>query len=287
MMKLFLKVSTTIVLIFLVQSTIASEPRFLLTGKYQKDHLRKHLIPFHDYDPFPKASERGKWENILPSLKDQYISRGNEALNQEWPQLPASLYLSFKSTGGRVGYSKPYHERRDKLADLVLAECIQGKGTFLEQIVDGIWLICEETTWCIPIHLVIERSGSGLPSDEMVAADPGLPDVNNPVIDLFAAETANLLAWTFYLLGDQLDEISPLIKDRIQIEVKRRIIDPLNVRDDYWWLWTPGKEHTDTILTTGLPGSVPTGSRLYCYWKMMMRNVSMPSIDVWKPSIVF
>ena len=253
MIKFILKASTTLVLFFFVQSTIASEPRFLLTGKYQKDHLREHLIPIEDYMPFPRASERSAWESILPSLKEQYITRGNVALNQKWSQLPASIYRSIQSTGNRVGYSKPYHQRRDKLADLVLAECIQGKGTFLEQIVDGIWLICEETTWCIPIHLVIERSGSGLPSAEMVAADPGLPDVNNPVIDLFAAETANLLAWTYYLLGDQLDKISPLVKERIHIEVKRRIIDPLNVRDDYWWLWTPGKEHTDHHINNWTP----------------------------------
>ncbi len=74
MIKFILKASTTLVLFFFVQSTIASEPRFLLTGKYQKDHLRKHLIPIEDYAPFPRASERSAWytsTNITTHQLDQ------------------------------------------------------------------------------------------------------------------------------------------------------------------------------------------------------------------------
>ena len=116
------KVSVILILVLLVQSAGASDPRFLLTKNYQRDHLRKYLVPFEEYHPFPDASERSDWENILPSLKEEYIARGLDALNREWPQLPASVYMNFKKTGERVSYSRPHHIRRDKLSDLVLAE---------------------------------------------------------------------------------------------------------------------------------------------------------------------
>jgi len=242
-----------LLLLTMVHVTGASEPRYLLTKNYQKDHLRKTLIPISEYHPFPRASERAEWESVLPSLREEYISRGNLALNGEWPPLPASLLLSFKLTGDRSGHGEPFSERSGRLADLVLAECMEGKGRFMEEIVDGIWVLCEESSWCSPVHLVIQRSGSGLPDTGMIAADPGLPDVASPIIDLGAGERANLMAWTWYLLGDQLDKVSPLLKQRIHHEIKRRIIDPLQERDDYWWMWTPGKEHADHHVNNWTP----------------------------------
>jgi hypothetical protein len=253
MKRHIIKIPVVLALMLLVQTSIASGPRLLLTNNYQKDHLRKNLIPLEKYHPFPLASERGPWESVLPSLREEYISRGIDALDEEWPPLPATLFMAYKWSGERASYSRPYHKRRDRLRDLVIAECLEGEGRFLDEIVDGIWYICEESTWCIPIHLLIERSGSGLPDAEMVAADPGLPDVTDPIVDIFAGETANLMAWTFYLLGEQLDKKSPLIRERIQWEIRQRILDPLLERDDYWWLWTPGKEHTDHHINNWTP----------------------------------
>ncbi len=253
MKRFIMKVSVILILVLLAQTVGASDPRFLLTKNYQRDDLRKFLVPFEEYHPFPHASERSAWESILPSLKEEYIERGVDALSLEWPQLPASVYMNFKTTGERVSYSRPHHIRRDKLADLVMAECIEGEGRFMEQIVDGIWLICEETSWCIPIHLFTQRSGSGLPSPAMRSADPGLPDIEDPVVDIWAGETVNLMAWTYYLLGDQLDQISPMIRKRMEYEIKRRIIDPLHERNDYWWLWIPGKEHSDHHINNWTP----------------------------------
>ncbi len=78
------------------------------------------------------------------------------------------------------------------LTAFLLAECLENRGRYLERIADGIWLICEESTWCVPAHVNFQRSGVGL------------PDVREPVLDLFAAETAAALAWTVYLLAGAL-----------------------------------------------------------------------------------
>ena len=81
----------------------------------------------------------------------------------------------------------------------MVAEVFENKGRFLDDIANGIWAICEESYWGVPAHLGMQRKGTGL------------PDVTEPTVDLFSAETGSLLAWTVYLLGDRLDKVSPLL----------------------------------------------------------------------------
>jgi hypothetical protein len=99
--------------------------------------------------------------------------------------------------------------------DLVLAESVEGRGRFSDAILDGIWSICEETFWGLPAHTGMQKAGKGL------------PDASDPVVDLFAAETASVLAWADYFAGAALQKISPLVHQRIYAEVDRRIFTPI------------------------------------------------------------
>ncbi|MDE3166738.1 MAG: heparinase II/III family protein, partial [Acidobacteriota bacterium] len=92
------------------------------------------------------------------------------------------------------------------------------------QITDGVWAICEETFWGIPAHLGAQKAGTGL------------PDVNEPIIDLFAAETAAGLAWIDYLIGPQLDTVNKLVRQRIEEEIERRILAVYRAREDFGWM---------------------------------------------------
>ena len=103
-----------------------------------------------------------------------------------------------------------------------------GKGRFLDDITNGIWCICEESFWGVPAHIGVQKAGSGL------------PDTAEPIVDLFAAETSELLAWTVYLLGAQLDAVSPLIVPRIAREMQYRILTPLLEREDFGWMGYSG-----------------------------------------------
>jgi hypothetical protein len=197
---------------------------------YSIDYLRKALATQSNWHPFPKASERASWEALPQALKKAYIGRGEEALEYQWPDLAATLYLSYVRKGIRTEYDRPYHERRQKLQSLVLAECMEGKGRFLDKIAEGIWLLSEESSWVVPAHLGALQSA------------PGLPDLSSPVVDLYCGETANLLAWMYYLLGDELSRVSPLLPERIKHELNTRLLTPCMQRDDFWWMMTPGKE---------------------------------------------
>ena len=94
----------------------------------------------------------------------------------------------------------------------------------MDDITNGIWAICEESFWGVPAHISGQKAGTGL------------PDISEPIVDLFAAETSSLLAWIAYLIGPQLDTVSPLIVPRIKLEIDRRILTPLLQRDDFWWM---------------------------------------------------
>ena len=188
------------------------------------DQLRSVLLNRGAWRPFAAASEREAWEALPGSVRQAHIGRGEDKLDYAWPSLPATLFLDYARTGTRRRYERSVFERRNALADLVMAECMEGKGRFLDAIANGIWATCEETYWGIPAHVGVQKAGTGL------------PDVDEPTVDLFAAESASLLAWTAYLLRPELDEVSPLIRPRIEGEAQRRILTPCLERDDFWWM---------------------------------------------------
>jgi hypothetical protein len=200
----------------------------LLCGTYSLEKLNDIILSAENWHPFPKASDHDEWEKLPERVRKAHIQQAENHLNCEWTTPKASVFMEYVRNGNRSHYQSISFGRRTKLAELVLGECMEGKGRFLDDIMNGIWTICEETYWGVPAHVGAQKQGSGL------------PDVTEPTVDLFAAETAMLLAWTDYLVGEQLDSISPLIRERIHHEVDRRIISVNLERDDFWWMGFEG-----------------------------------------------
>jgi hypothetical protein len=196
-------------------------PRNPLEKSLGTGDLQKILVPQHQWKPFPGSP--AEWERILPdSIRKTLIANGETCLKQPFPNVPASVTLDFYRNGNRTRYENIAFGKRNRLWSLVLAESVEGKGRFLDAILDGIWSISEESFWGASAHLFLQKGGKGL------------PDVENPVVDLFAAETAANLAWADYFIGPELDSISPLIRRRIYDEVNRRIFIPMqNAKYDW------------------------------------------------------
>ena len=178
------------------------------------------LLPLDRFHPYPTAQDRPGWEAISAAARAELIAAGERHLRREWEALPATLFLEYAREGNRSRYEHRQFGRRGALAALVAAECAEGRGRFVDDIVNGIWAICEESFWGVPAH-------NG-PSP--------LPDTAQPQFDLFAGETAALLAWTHHLLGVALDAVTPLVRARIRREVDRRVLTPFLERDDFWWM---------------------------------------------------
>lgn len=209
-----------LLLITITETTFAQ--RSLISKELAKVGTAKIIsTPFHQ---FPHYDQREQWNNIPQSYKEKIIKNADRYLGFAWPTLKASLFLEFSKTGNRSHYEDVAEMRREILGTLLIAECIEHKGRYLTDISNGIWATCEQSYWGYPAHLNMQKKKYGL------------PDVAEPTVDLFAAETASLIAWTYYFLGDQLDSISPAITERMISETERRILKPNLERTDFWWM---------------------------------------------------
>jgi hypothetical protein len=196
-----------------------------------KMNLAEVVLPAERFKPFPTASDREDWSRLPDEVRDRWIRQAERVIDFPWPALPATVYLDYVRDGNRTRYQDIYFERRNALSALVVGECLEGAGRFLDGIINGIWCICEESTWVVPAHLKLSTQAHG-----------GLPDVDDQAIDLFAAETGALLTWAHYLLLPQLDGVSGNISLRIRREVKRRILDPFLEREFHWMGFEPKRQ---------------------------------------------
>ena len=196
-------------------------------------YFAAHPIGEVRYVPqFPVFADRAAWENVDPADKAALLAYADKWRAEPWPMLTAGMYASFIRTGSRTDCQTPYYARRRKLCSAVLHVCLTGKMDLLPDVEDGVWLLCEETTWAISAHAYLSK-------------EHPFPDDQANVVDLFAAQTAMILSFTAQLLEGVLH---PDLVDRIRREVERRIFRPFMDYDGEWWMgftrsnlnnWTP------------------------------------------------
>lgn len=192
--------------------------RNIFAKKYTLDDVKKSLITLKEYHPYPKTPE--EWQAAVPDsvLKD-IVKNGEKLLDFKFEAISATTSLDYVRSGDRERHGKLSYGKRNALTDLILAESIENKGRFMEAIMNGVWSICEESYWGVPAHI------------------RGLPDVENPVVDLFSAETASVLGMADYFVGEKLDKISKLLRKRIYYETNKRIFEPMLTKsDNYGWM---------------------------------------------------
>jgi hypothetical protein len=193
-----------------------------LLQKFSPQQVSQWLIPQSKWKPFPQSPE--EWRKQLPAnLIEKIMANGEAALKKPFNNIPATVTLEYVRNGNRSNYEALSFAKRIQLFDMVLAETVENKGRFTDHIADGVWSICEETFWGATAHLGAQKAGSGL------------PDVQEPVVELFSAETAATLAWTDYFVGAKLDQVSKLLRPRIYYEVNRRIFTPM-LTANYGWM---------------------------------------------------
>ena len=227
--------SAAAISVILIAACLVPVPAFsqekpgLLAATFTPEAIASALLAPGTWHPYPKAGDAAGWAKLPEAVRAAQVRLAEKGLGADWPAPKASVFLDFVRDGNRTRYESVSFGRRVRLADLVIAEAIEGKGRFVDDILDGVWTICEESFWGVPAHVGAQKRG------------PGLPDVTEPVVDLFAAETGMLLAWTDYLVGDSLDRVSPLVRERIRLEIDRRILGPCLERDDFWWMGSSGR----------------------------------------------
>ena len=181
----------------------------------------------------PRYDDRAAWENLPEDVKTFFKTAADGQKGREYPILPATFYMDYVRIGDRTKYQTLYFQRRADLMALTVAECIGAAGEYVDGIIDLVWAICEETSWVIPAH-----NYRCEPSVPQIAGE--LPDVEHGTnIDLFSAETGAAISMVYHLLGDMIGESAPTAKRRMEIEVKKRIIEPY-LNHDFFWMGFDG-----------------------------------------------
>lgn len=164
-------------------------------------------------------------DNISDDARKYLIGEAENHIDYSFPQIPATLFMDFKRTGNRVRFENVYFSKRRALNALVIGEICEDKGRFIDDIINGIYSICEESAWQLPAHnSYIRDTPQNL-----------LPDTDRPIIELFACETGAQLATISNLLRKKLDSVSIEIRHRIESELKKRIITPY-LNEHFWWM---------------------------------------------------
>ena len=187
------------------------------------------------------ATDREFWGQI--GSNPDYASivpAGEGSLKTELPELPDDLYLDFNSTGNRYRYQTPRSRRRSILTNMVLAECVENEGRFMDGIEGAIRTICSEKTWVLPAH------------------DRELTNFNGTLVtvDLGSSMTALTLSQADWLLRDKL---SPEIRSSIRDRVEHFIFKPFMAmhhgdRNPHWWM-TESTNNWTSVCMSGIISS--------------------------------
>lgn len=188
---------------------------------------------------FPSVNDRPAWAMIRESDRHEILEMAAFYREKPYPLRLATDFLAFVRNGSRKADENPYFFRRRKLCAAVLGYCAEPNDADMDAIINGIWLICEESSWVISAHNVNPIPGAP------AAAEYPLPDLAKPYIDLFVAQTAMILSLSCALLGEHL---MPEVRSRVEHELRVRVLDPFMATDDFWWMgvrrsdmnnWTP------------------------------------------------
>lgn len=174
--------------------------------------------------PVPPSGDRQVWGNDTTGLMRVLTDRAEGEADTAWPVPLASDFARYVRDGDRVTYESQVFGRQQRLTRAVVAAASTGQPAWLDRVADGVVMLCEQSTWCWPAHEHAHDRGRAL------------PDVTDPCVDLGAGEALAHLAWTDHVLGAELEQRLPGIRERIRHEADVRVLDPFLARDDWWWL---------------------------------------------------
>ena len=225
-MKLVKKITGFLIVSLLICITIdaaAFDPRNLLQKKATVNELLSMLSNKSEWIKYPAYQDRKGWDAYTGNLKLKLIQDGEKNLNYTWKVIKATDYLEFEKSGNRTIMENPFGQNNNALSSLLYAELAEGKGRFMNQIINGIWHTCEMSTWVLSAHLPVQKSKRSL------------PDIKEEIIDLTSGDLGSFLSWTWYFMHDELDKVNPSIAAKLKSKIQQRILVPYMARDDYWW----------------------------------------------------
>lgn len=206
--------------------------RNMLQKAADETTLKNVLVMQQAWVPYPAYTDRTAWDALMGPNKQRLIEAGEKLLNYKWQLIPATAYLEYERTGDRKVMENPYGANTQALNTLMLAELAEGKGRFIDQLLNGAYMSCEMNSWVLSAHLPYQSSKRSL------------PDFREQVIDLGSGGYGALMAWIHFFFHKSFDKINPVVSLQMRAAIKERILDSYMNNDKLWWMafhWKPGQ----------------------------------------------
>lgn len=228
------RISLVFCLLFMLTISVRAytERDMLQKAVGSEEQLKQILMKNQSWIPYPAYNDRAGWDALLgEKYKTALIREGEKLLNYEWLLVRATDYLEFERTGNRYVMQDRLNKNRSAINSLMFAELAEGKGRFIDQLINGVYLSCEITSWVYSAHLSRQSNHRSL------------PDFREQVIDLSAGGYGAMLSWVYYYFHESFDKVNPSISIYLRQTLQERILDAYMNNDSEWWLafnWKPG-----------------------------------------------
>ena len=228
-----LRMWTICCMLLFTTAMFAYTERNLLQNSVTKEQLKEALVMNGAWVPYPAYSDREGWNSLLNDEDRQtLINAGEKMLDYKWQVIRATDYLEYERSGERNIMQNPYEANRKAINVLMMAELAEGKGRFIDQLINSVFFSCEMTSWVLSAHLPRQSTKRSM------------PDWREQIIDLGSGNYGSILAWVYYFFHDTFDKADPVISLRLRHELQERILDPYMENDREWWMafyWKPGE----------------------------------------------
>ena len=195
-----------------------------LTKKYTQEQVSRAVTTDLSWVSYPNYADREGWNTLFGEYSQKLIKDAEKLLDYQWEVTTFTSYLEFRRSGAREPMERSFNKNIKNLNSLVFAELAEGKGRFVDQIINGSMMLCEMTSWSLSAHLIVQPSRSPLPNHQY------------HVIDLVSGDLSSFLSWVHYFFKDTFNKIEPEISDRLVYELKRRTLEPYMDGNKYWWM---------------------------------------------------
>ncbi|MDD3588161.1 MAG: hypothetical protein PHQ75_13340, partial [Thermoguttaceae bacterium] len=221
---------------------------FVEAASIPREAIAKRALELEQYLPDKPVcigapcSDRKEWDALaaLPEGK-ALVKSAKRGLNAKVEAPSEELYREFYRSGNRSMYETALHRFTSPIFELVVAECLENKGTFIAEIEKRLRLMCAMPSWVLPAH---DRKAE-------------IFDGKSLYSDLVSTHYGCVCAYTINLLGDKL---SPEVRTLVKENVFRRVITPYRdlitgkpkvVR--MWW--AVGGSNWNAVCTCGTLGA--------------------------------
>ena len=170
------------------------------------------------------------WENPKFDEKKmaKIVAKAEEYLDYEITTITLTQYRQYHLSGVLSHFGTPYQERGRIMFTLGMAEAYERQGRFTDKLCDVIWAILEESTWVLPQHAGHTPYGGG------GHVPPVVGDKYLHGIELGSAYRTASMAVVYSYCKDILDEVSPIIAERMVYEMKKRTLIPFLSANFSW-----------------------------------------------------